>query len=207
MDIDLAGLAASRSLVLVEGDSDKAALETLAMRRGRNLTGEGVAVVAMGGATNIGRFLALAGPRGLGLSLAGLCDAGEEDHVRRALARAGAGRADCRAALEELGFWVCSADLEDELIRAAGVPAVERVIRSQGELKAFRTFQRQPAQQDVSVVAQLHRFMGTRSGRKRRYATLLALAIDPTAVPRPLAGVLASCGERQPGRARHEPRG
>ena len=94
---------------------------------------------------------------------------------------------------------MCSADLEDELIRAAGVPAVERVISSQGELKAFRTFQRQPAQQDVSVVAQLHRFMGTRSGRKRRYATLLALAIDLTAIPRPLDGVLASCGEEAPG--------
>ncbi len=98
-------------------------------------------------------------------------------------------------------------DLEDELIRAAGVPAVEQVISSQGELKAFRTFQRQPAQQEVSVVAQLHRFMGTRSGRKRRYATLLALAIDLTAIPRPLDGVLASCGEAAVRAERYEPRG
>jgi hypothetical protein len=33
--------------------------------------------VAMGGATSIGHFLELLGPRGLNLGLGGLCDAGQ----------------------------------------------------------------------------------------------------------------------------------
>ena len=71
--------AGSCAVILVEGVSDQAAIEALAARRGRDLGGEGVFVVPMGGATNIGHFLDLFGPRGLGVQLAGLCDAGEED--------------------------------------------------------------------------------------------------------------------------------
>ena len=82
--------------------------------------------------------------------------------------------------MEALGFYVCVADLEDELIRALGAAAVEQVVDAQGELGSFRTFQKQPAQQGRTVEEQLRRFMGTRSGRKVRYATLLvdALALD-----------------------------
>ena len=68
---------------------------------------EGVSIAAMGGATNIGHFQDTFGPRGLGVRLAGLCDA------------------------------------------------------------------------------------GTRSGRKSRYARLLAEAVDPARVPRPLERLLA----------------
>ena len=77
------------AVVLVEGMSDQSALASLAVRRGRNLVGEGVFIVPMGGATNIGHFLAVFGPRGFGVRLAGLCDQGEEHGVRRGLARAG----------------------------------------------------------------------------------------------------------------------
>ena len=80
---------APRAVVLVEGRSDQAALETLAERRGRILGPGGISVVPMGGATNIGRFLDVFGPRGLGVRLAGLCDAAEEGYFRRALERAG----------------------------------------------------------------------------------------------------------------------
>ena len=38
-----------RGVVLVEGTSDRRAVETLARRRGRDLQAEGVAVVPMGG--------------------------------------------------------------------------------------------------------------------------------------------------------------
>ena len=38
---------------------------------------------------------------------------------------------------------------------------------------------------------QLRRFMGTRSGRKARYATLLVEALDDDAIPDPLRAVLA----------------
>ena len=46
-----------RAAVLVEGVSDRIALETLAVRRGRDLAAEGVSVVAIGGAQAIGRVL------------------------------------------------------------------------------------------------------------------------------------------------------
>jgi hypothetical protein len=191
MDIDLASVAETRSVVLVEGMSDQAALETLARRRGLPLGRGGIAVVPMGGATNIGRFLTLLGPAGIGVRVAGLCDADEEGHFRRALERAGFGLNLSRADMEALGFYVCTADLEDELIRALGHAVVEQIIHAQGELRPFRTFQKQPAQQRQDLGGQLHRFMGTRSGRKSQYARLLAGALDLTRVPRPLDLVLA----------------
>jgi hypothetical protein len=186
--------AAPRAVVLVEGRSDQAALETLAGRRGRILGPGGISVVPMGGATNIGHFLDVFGPRGLGVRLAGLCDAAEEGYFRRALERAGLGSALSRAGLEALGFYVCVADLEDELIRALGAGRVEQIIQAQGEIRSFRIFQRQPAQQGQSPERQLHRFMGTRSGRKSQYARLLVGALDLTRVPRPLDRVLAYAG-------------
>ena len=186
--------AAPRAVVLVEGRSDQAALETLAGRRGRILGPGGISVVPMGGATNIGHFLDVFGPRGLGVRLAGLCDAAEEGYFRRALERAGLGSALSRAGLEALGFYVCVADLEDELIRALGAGRVEQIIQAQGEIRSFRIFQRQPAQQRQSPERQLHRFMGTRSGRKSQYARLLVGALDLTRVPRPLDRVLAYAG-------------
>jgi len=191
MDFDLATVAGARAVILVEGTSDQAALEALAERRGRVLGAQGVAVVPMGGATNIGQFLDLLGPRGLGVRLAGLCDAGEEGCFRRALERAGLGSSLTRADMEALGFYVCSADLEDELIRALGTVSVEHVIRAQGELRSLRILQQQPAQRGYSTEQQLHRFIGTRSGRKSQYARLLVDALDLNRVPRPLDRVLA----------------
>ena len=52
--------------------------------------------------------------------------------------------------MERLGFYVCVADLEEELIRSLGTAAVEQVVDAQGELGSFRTFQKQPAQQGRS---------------------------------------------------------
>lgn len=179
------------SVVLVEGMSDQAALEALAVRRGRDLAGEGVAVVAMGGASAIGHFLQRLGPPGQAVRLAGLCDAGEESDFRRGLARAGFGTELSRAGMESRGFFVCVADLEDELIRALGIDAVEHVVAIQGERRAFATFQKQPAQQGRPIEDQLRRFMGTRSGRKIHYARLLVDALDLERTPRPLDGVLA----------------
>jgi hypothetical protein len=175
--------AGSCTIVLVEGMSDQSALTTLAARQGRDLDREDVFVVPMGGATNIGHFLDLFGPAGFGVRLAGLCDQGEESDFRRALDRAG---------LEWPGFFVCVADLEDELIRALGAAAVEELIEAAGEFGPFRTFTRQPFQRNRSRPQQLRRFMGTRSGRKLRYAHLLASALDLTRVPEPLDGLLAA---------------
>jgi hypothetical protein len=180
----------ARSVVLVEGISDQRALEALAARRGRDLDAEGIAIVAIGGAGNIGKFLDRFGPRGLDVKLSGLCDLGEEPAFRRGLERAGFGSKLTRADMESLGFYVCDADLEDELIRALGVAAVERVIADEGELGSFRTLQKQPAQQGRTPEQQLRRFMGTRGGRKIHYARLLVDALDLARVPRPLDRVL-----------------
>ncbi|MFI9611973.1 TOPRIM nucleotidyl transferase/hydrolase domain-containing protein [Streptomyces sp. NPDC052023] len=180
----------ARTIVLVEGSSDQVALEALAARHGRDLGAEGVAVVPLGGATNIGRFLDVCGPPGLGLPLAGLCDIGEERHFRRHLERVGLGSGLTPAELETLGFHICVADLEDELIRALGAAGVQQVIEDQGETRPFRTFQGQPAQRGRPVEHQLRRFMGTHSGRKALYAQALVAHLDLDRVPRPLARLL-----------------
>jgi hypothetical protein len=180
-----------RAVVLVEGISDQRALETLAERRGRNLDAEGVSVVPIGGAQAIGRFLNLFGPQGLDVRLAGLCDAAEESDFRRGLERAGLGSHLTRAEMERLGFYVCVADLEEELIRALGAASVELVVDAQGELGSFRTLQKQPAWQGRPIEEQLRRFMGSGGRRKIRYARLLVEALDLAQVPRPLDLVLA----------------
>jgi len=168
------------AVVLVEGVSDQRAVEALAVRRGRDLAAEGVSVVAIGGAGNIRRFLAELVPNGV--RVAGLCDAGQADDFRAAVVEAGLG-----SDLEEAGFFVCDADLEDELIRSLGAARVEDIVEAEGELGRFRTFQNQPAQRARSVEAQLRRFMGTRGGRKIQYVG----ALDLTRVPRLLDRVLA----------------
>jgi Overcoming lysogenization defect protein-like, TOPRIM domain len=181
----------ARTVVLVEGVSDQLALEALAARRGRDLEAEAISIVPMGGATNIGSFLGRFGPHGLDLRLAGLCDAAEEGDFRRGLERAGLGSDLTRGDMERLGFYVCVADLEDELIRALGAAAVERIIEAQEELGSFRTLQKQPAWRGRTTEAQIRRFLGVHSGRKFQYAPLLVEALDLTRVPRPLDRVLA----------------
>ena len=180
-----------RAVVLVEGISDKCAVEALAERRGRNLDAEGVSVVPIGGAQSIGRFLSEFGPQGLDVRLAGLCDAGEEGDYRRGLERAGLGSDLTRPDLEALGFYVCVADLEEELIRALGAAAVEEVVDAHGDLGSFRTMQKQPEWRGRPTDAQLRRFMGSGGRRKIRYARFLVEALDLTKVPRPLDRVLA----------------
>ena len=177
--------------MLVEGVSDRVALETLARRRGRDLDAEGVSIEPIGGAQSIGRFLSRFGSEAPDVRLAGLCDAAEEGEFRRALEQAGFGSRLTRADMERLGFYVCVADLEDELIRALGAASVEQVVAAHGDLGSFRTLQKQPAWQGRAPEEQLRRFMGSGGRRKIRYPRLLVEALEPDQVPRPLDGVLA----------------
>jgi hypothetical protein len=170
--------------VLVEGKSDLVAIEALAEQRGRDLDAERVSLVPMGGAQAIGRFLDVFVPQGVRVS--GLCDAAEEGEFQRGLERAGLGVDLTRDDMERLGFYVCVEDLEDELIRALGATAVEEVVAAQGDLGPFRTLQKQPAWQGRPTEEQLRRFMGSGGSRKIRYARLLADALEPDQVPRPL---------------------
>jgi hypothetical protein len=169
--------------VLLEGLSDLAAVEALAARRGRDLAAEGVCVVPMGGAMSVGRYARLLGPPGLGLRLTGLCDEGEKGFYERGMTRS-------EAPLQDI--YVCTADLEDELIRALGTAVIEEIFRAEGDFRAWQSFQCQPAQHGRPRYQQMRRFLGTKKGRKIRYGRLLVEALAPDRTPPPLDGLLAS---------------
>jgi hypothetical protein len=180
----------AENVLLVEGASDAIAINTLAQRLGYSLSADGVAVIEMGGATQIGLYLNRYGPQGLGCRLAGLYDAGETNVVVRSLERAGFGSNLTPEDLESLGFYMCVNDLEDELIRAVGMDAIEEIAGETGDLRSFRTFQRQPEWRNRPRERQFRRFLGAGSQRKIRYANLLVHAMDLTRIPRPLESVL-----------------
>lgn len=164
-----------KSVVLVEGESDRIAVETLAARRGRDLASEGVAVLAVGGAHALSRVLRrLEAER-----VAGLYDRGEEAAILRALERAG---------IAPDGFYACDPDLEGELVRALGPQRMLQLVEERGHFTAFRTYQRQPGKRALALEAQLH---GWLHNWKVRYAAALVEALDLDRVPPPLDGVLA----------------
>ncbi|KUN71470.1 TOPRIM nucleotidyl transferase/hydrolase domain-containing protein [Streptomyces griseorubiginosus] len=183
---ELAERLGVRAAVLLEGPSDLAAVETLAARRGRDLAAEGVAAVSMGGAMSIARFAAVLGPPGLDLRLTGLCDVREEPFYERGLQRAGAADAV---------YFVCVADLEDELIRALGTARVEEIVEAEGDLRPWQTFLSQPAQHGRPRDQQLRRFLGTKKGRKIRYGHLLVEALEADRVPGPLEELFGALGD------------
>lgn len=158
------------TVIVVEGESDRAALTVLAARMGVLSP----PIMPVGGAGGVRRAVARM-PRE---TIIGLVDANERTQFETLLDR----------------VFVCDPDLEGELIRALGVDGVERVIAEQGELPSFRLLQRQPAQRERSTEAQLARFFGGRSGNKVRYATLLAAAVPLERVPEPLVGILREAG-------------
>jgi hypothetical protein len=177
-----------RSVVLVEGPSDAAAVRALARRLGHDLDLRGVSIVAIGGFGNLGRFIERYGPSGFDVRLAGLYDAPEERHFTRGLARAGFGSDLTRADLEALGFFACDANLEDELTRALGPAAMTDLLEAQGELSAFRTYQKQPAHREEAIETQRRGFLWN---RKFEYGVLIVETLALDRIPRPLAGVLA----------------
>lgn len=148
-------------------------------------------MVPIGGAQSASRFLAEFGPAGAGLRVSGLCDAAEERHFCRQLARAGFAQPDTRSDLERMGFFVCDRDLEDELIRAAGPDAIDAILAREGDLAAFRTLRKQAAWRNARFVDQFRRFLGAGARRKLRYARLLACALDLDRQPRPLQDLLS----------------
>ena len=165
-------------VILVEGVSDAIAVEIMAGRSGRSLRDERIAVVPMGGATNIGRFVSMFGRD---VRLAGLYDVGAQSHVRRHL------DAETQDGREALGFFACVEDLEDELIRSLGTARVERIVEKQGQLRSFRKAQYQPHHRGKDLSDQLYRFVGR---WRYRYARLLAEAVDLERLPRPVGRLL-----------------
>ena len=92
--------------------------------------------------------------------------------------------------LEQLGFYACVEDLEDELIRAVGAGRVVDIVEARGEIGPFRTLQKQPEWRGQPLEQQLRRFLGN-SNRKIGYAPALVHALDLSNAPRPLHAVLA----------------
>src|SRR5579884_1192825 len=146
----------------------------------------------MPASVTLGMWTTLGPPQGQ--RVFGLYDVREENLVRRSLEQVGVtdvGIALTRGEMEELGFYACVMDLEDELIRALGSQAVEEVIESEGQLPSFHTLQKQLPWRGQTVEAQLHRFLGSGAYRKIRYARLLVEALELKRVPRPLNQLLA----------------
>ena len=162
-------------VILVEGASDRRALEEVARLRGDDLTG--ITVQAMSGITNLARHL-LAVPHGARVT--GLYDVAERAYVRATLGRLG----------RKEPFFACDVDLEDELIRALGPHRVLDLIEQVGDRGRWDVLRHQPFHRERPKVDVLRRFVGTTSGRKLRYAGLLAAALDPGKVPAPLVAVL-----------------
>lgn len=125
------------TLVLVEGESDAAAVRALAGLFGRDLEAGSIQIRSAGGVTNFPQSLAELARTHPRASFCGLYDIAEERYVRRALVNAGISEA-ADESLEPFGFCACVADLEDELIRALGAEAVQNVLEGQGELPSFR---------------------------------------------------------------------
>ncbi|GAA3310252.1 hypothetical protein GCM10020295_76840 [Streptomyces cinereospinus] len=68
---------------------------------------------------------------------------------------------------------------------------MRELVRAQGDLRALRTFLRQPAQRGRTPQQQVRRFLGTKKGRKIHYGRVLVEALGPDGVPAPLDGLLA----------------
>lgn len=170
-------------VVLLEGASDVAAVRAVADVLG--VDDEHVRYVDLGGVTNVRRRLEILRVDEPDTDVVGMCDAGEVSVVVRALEADGAwirGADD----LPSYGFFVCHADLEDELIRAHGPIRVLEVLDGMGLRSTFNAFQGQPAWRDRELPDQLRRFCGTSSGRKEILARELASALTPESVPEPL---------------------
>ena len=175
-----------RTIVLVEGVTDELALTLAARRSGRDLKAEGVSVVPTNGAHAISRFLRRLAAEEPKAKVAGLYDEGEEEVFRAALERAGYGANLDRSRLEQVGFFACIADLEDELIRAAGESTLSRLIELEGDAQPWHAFRNQRPWNGRPVDQQFHRFIRSVSERNSRYIRAIVETIDPSRLPRPL---------------------
>ena len=183
-------MSAERTVVLVEGVTDELALTLAARRLGRDLEAGGVSVVPINGARAINPFLRRLAAEEPPANVAGLYDEGEEDVIRAALDRAGYGPNLDRSGLERVGFFACSTDLEDELVRAAGETIFSRLIELEGDAQPWHTFRKQRAWQGRPVDQQFRRFIRSVSDRNSRYIRAIVETIDPSKLPRPMRRLL-----------------
>ncbi|MFS3128967.1 TOPRIM nucleotidyl transferase/hydrolase domain-containing protein [Nocardioides sp. Bht2] len=168
--------------ILVEGESDKAAVETLAPRFGVDLETEQITVQVINGAGNF--RAAIAESVAQGHRVGGLYDEGEERYVAGALNR------QVGEDLTRQGFFACRRDLEEELIRATGVVGVTAILEAKNDLKGFRQFQAQEAHSSEQADEQLRRYVSANGARKREYAARMAEEVPFEDVPEPMTGLI-----------------
>lgn len=168
--------------LLVEGESDRAALAALAPRFGIDLDSEELTVSVIGGAGNFGRAIAEATEQRH--RVGGLYDEAEERFVARALNRQEG------EDLTRQGFFACRPDLESEFVRALGIVEMTALLDAHGDLRTFRNFQDQPSHRDHEPLDQVRRFVAASGARKAKYAALMAEAVAFDAVPDPLDGLV-----------------
>ncbi|QXC61597.1 AAA family ATPase [Aquihabitans sp. G128] len=106
----------AKSVVLVEGPSDRVLLRSVARLLGHDLDRVDSSVVVAGGATSFKTLLRLYGPRGFDLDLFGLVDREEANIVATAF-----GVSNDDEALLSVGFQVSDPDLEGEAVSGLGV--------------------------------------------------------------------------------------
>lgn len=175
--------AGVRKVVLLEGVSDIAAVTAAAATHDLELAD--VQLVDLGGVTNVKRELIELKRTTGEFEVLGLCDAPEVRFVEHALREVGCAVRD-PTDLAAYGFFVCQADLEEELIRALGTERTVHVIEQLGLGHKLATLRQQPAWQDRPLPEQLHRFCGVASGRKELLAGALSATLDAAQLPDPL---------------------
>ncbi|WP_188837684.1 hypothetical protein [Flexivirga endophytica] len=184
---------AVRKIVLLEGISDVAAVTAVATTYGVDLGA--VELVDLHGVTNVRRELGELHRAAEEREILGLCDAPETRFVEQALNEVGCVVRDV-SDLSAYGFFVCHADLEEELIRALGADRTIDVIEQLGLDAKLATLRQQPAWLDRPLTEQLHRFCGVASGRKELLAGALATALGPGETPAPLRCLVERLADR-----------
>ncbi|WP_462417590.1 toprim domain-containing protein [Kytococcus sp. Marseille-QA3725] len=184
--IDLAASDA-RTVVLLEGVSDVAAVRALMENHG--IDPAPVQLIPLNGVTNLGAVLKEVRLVRGDVDVVGLCDQAEAHVAVRALTQDGLPVQDA-SDLPVYGFFVCEADLEEELIRALGPERARDALVAAGLGSKLEALQRQEAWDGKPLAEQLHRFCGVASGRKEKAAGILAGALGPEDLPEPLSMLL-----------------
>lgn len=165
----------ARSILCVEGISDRIVVEAAALATERDLDRAGVSIVETDGFGEMGAVLALFGPSGFGISMEMLVDEDARDDIASKL---GVPAAD----LEQHRVWVSVQDLEDEYTAALGASKLWKALETSGlfsanELRNCQASGAGGARTDADVAA----FCRTKSTYKVRAAIVVADLLDADA--------------------------
>ncbi len=179
----------ARVAILVEGPSDRLALQFAAEQLGVDLDARSVSLVELQGADVFETLRSLLGPSGLQVELRGMCDADRERRWTDVIYGPGVYNGD-RNQLAQDGIFVADPDLEGALVDSLGETQVEGVITAEGEKPALDLYRQQPDKRNLPSRDQILGFLKSKD-RKVRFAPLLVQAVPTGQLPDVLKGVLA----------------